>query len=231
MHGVDKYNDAKKITDYDSRPFNHTTAVLGAWHGEGTSNTIPRTTFNDNGSSKKSSIFVEDASYFRLKNLELGYTLGALRASSKFGVQNVRLYVSGQNLYTRTKYTGLDPESTDILDRGTIRSPEHSCLEPMSNSDSMPTTHKGTGSMKKLHMVLALIPVVSVFACTDLHKDPVGLLTPDQVSTDPTLNTVKTSVTSSYQMLASTLESAQRVEMGPRHGVQKRPHRLGHGVG
>ena len=59
--------------------------------------------------------------------------------------------------------------------------------------------------MKKLHMVLALIPVVSVFACTDLHKDPVGLLTPDQVSTDPTLNTVKTSVTSSYQMLASTL--------------------------
>src|SRR3989454_7799129 len=39
-------------------PFNHSVAVLGAWHGEGTSNTIPRTTFNDNGSSKKSSIFV-----------------------------------------------------------------------------------------------------------------------------------------------------------------------------
>ncbi|MEO8192394.1 MAG: TonB-dependent receptor [Gemmatimonadales bacterium] len=107
--GVDKYNDAKQITDYDSRPFNHSTAVLGAWHGEGTSNTIPRTTFNDNGSSKKSSIFVEDASYLRLKNLELGYSLGSAR----------RLYVSGQNLWTRTKYTGLDPESTDMLDRGT----------------------------------------------------------------------------------------------------------------
>jgi TonB-linked SusC/RagA family outer membrane protein len=119
VHGVDKYNDAKQITDYDSRPFNHTTAVLGAWNGEGTSNTIPRTTFNDNGSSKKSSIFVEDASYLRLKNLELGYSLGALRSSSKLGVQNVRLYVSGQNLLTSTKYTGLDPESTDILDRGT----------------------------------------------------------------------------------------------------------------
>lgn len=119
VHGVDKYNDAKQITDYDSRPFNHTTAVLGAWHGEGTSNTIPRTTFNDNGSSKKSSIFVEDASYLRLKNLELGYSLGALRSSAKLGVQNVRLYVSGQNLLTKTKYTGLDPESTDILDRGT----------------------------------------------------------------------------------------------------------------
>lgn len=119
VHGVDKYNDAKQITDYDSRPFNHTTAVLGAWNGEGTSNTIPRTTFNDNGSSKKSSIFVEDASYLRLKNLEIGYSLGALRSSSKLGVQNVRLYVSGQNLLTSTKYTGLDPESTDILDRGT----------------------------------------------------------------------------------------------------------------
>jgi TonB-dependent starch-binding outer membrane protein SusC len=119
VRGVDKYNDAKQITDYDSRPFNHSTAVLGAWHGEGTSNSIPRTTFNDNGSSKKSSIFVEDASYVRLKNLELGYSLGALRAGSRLGVQNVRLYVSGQNLLTKTKYTGLDPESTDILDRGT----------------------------------------------------------------------------------------------------------------
>jgi TonB-linked SusC/RagA family outer membrane protein len=106
---VDKYNDAKQITDYDSRPFNHSVAVLGAWHGEGTSNTIPRTTFNDNGSSKISSIFVENASYFRLKNVEIGYSPGPAR----------RLYVSGQNLFTKTNYTGLDPESTDILDKGT----------------------------------------------------------------------------------------------------------------
>jgi TonB-dependent starch-binding outer membrane protein SusC len=109
VSGVDKYNDAKQITDYDSRPFNHSVAVLKAWSGPGTSNTIPRTTFNDNGSSKKSSIFVEDASYFRLKNLELGYSATPTR----------RLYVSGQNLFTKTNYTGLDPESTDILDRGT----------------------------------------------------------------------------------------------------------------
>ncbi len=119
VRGVDKYNDAKQITDYDSRPFNHTTAVLGAWNGEGTSNTIPRTTFNDNGSSKKSSIFVEDASYMRLKNIELGYALGTLRSISRLGVQGVRVYISGQNLLTRTKYTGLDPESTDLVDRGT----------------------------------------------------------------------------------------------------------------
>jgi TonB-linked SusC/RagA family outer membrane protein len=107
--GVQKYNDGKQITDYDSRPFNHSIAVLGAWNGPGTSNTIPRTTFNDNGSSKISSIFVEDASYFRLKNLEVGYSPSPAR----------RVYVSGQNLFTKTNYTGLDPESTDILDRGT----------------------------------------------------------------------------------------------------------------
>ena len=119
VQGVDKYNDAKQITDYDSRPFNHSTAVLKAWNGEGTSNTIPRTTFNDNGSSRKSSIFVEDASYFRLKNIELGYRLGSLRSLERLSIGDARVYVSGQNLFTATDYTGLDPESTDILDRGT----------------------------------------------------------------------------------------------------------------
>jgi TonB-linked SusC/RagA family outer membrane protein len=114
--GVYIYNDAKQITDYDSRPFNHSTAVLDSWHGPGTSNTIPRSTFNDNGSSKKSSIFVEDASYFRLKNLELGYSFAGFK---KAGVQNLRLYISAQNVFTVTNYTGLDPESTDLIDRGT----------------------------------------------------------------------------------------------------------------
>ena len=119
VQGVDKYNDAKQITDYDSRPFNRSTRVLGAWNGEGTSNTIPRTTFNDNGSSKKSSIFVEDASYFRLKNIELGYSLAGIGALSRLNVGDARVYVSAQNVFTATDYTGLDPESTDLLDRGT----------------------------------------------------------------------------------------------------------------
>jgi TonB-linked SusC/RagA family outer membrane protein len=117
--GVERYNDAKQITDYDSRPFNHSDFVLGSWNGEGSTNTIPRATFNDNGSSKKSSIFVEDASYFRFKNLEIGYSLNSLPVFSRLGAQQVRLYVSAQNIFTVTKYTGLDPESTDIIDRGT----------------------------------------------------------------------------------------------------------------
>jgi len=114
VEGVDKYNDARKIIDFDSRPFNYTTSVLGAWDGEGTSNSIPRVTFQDNGSSKESSLYVEDASYFRLKNVELGYTINGIK-----GLQDMRIYISGQNLFTATNYSGLDPESTDTVDKGT----------------------------------------------------------------------------------------------------------------
>ena len=59
--------------------------------------------------------------------------------------------------------------------------------------------------MKTRHKAAASILIISAFSCTDLHKDPIGLLTPEQVSTDPTLNSVEVSVTSSYQMLSSTL--------------------------
>ncbi len=118
VNGVEKYNDLKKIIDYDTRPFNHTINTLNAWHGEGTSNTIPRSTFTDNGSSKVSSIFVENASYCRLKNIEIGYTI-TLRGKARAVVQNARLYVSAQNLFTITKYTGLDPEAYNMFDQGT----------------------------------------------------------------------------------------------------------------
>src|SRR5665647_60215 len=119
VQGVERFNDLKRIIDYDTRPFNHTVATLNAWHGAGTSNTIPRSTFNDNGSSKVSSIFIEDASYLRLKNIEIGYTLSSLFGKSNTGFKNVRLYISAQNLFTITKYTGLDPESVALIDQGT----------------------------------------------------------------------------------------------------------------
>lgn len=112
---VDRYNDLSQILNYDSRPFNSMVSVLNSWHGEGTSNTIPRVTFNNNGGGNVSSVFIEDASYLRLKNIELGYTLN----SAKAGGKNLRLYVSGQNLLTITDYTGLDPESTSLIDKGT----------------------------------------------------------------------------------------------------------------
>ena len=50
-----------------------------------------------------------------LKNLEIGYTFD----SEAIGVKNLRIYASGQNLFTITDYTGLDPESTSLIDKGT----------------------------------------------------------------------------------------------------------------
>ncbi|MEO7315601.1 MAG: TonB-dependent receptor [Ginsengibacter sp.] len=118
VDGVEKYNDLKKIIDYDTRPFNHSINTLNAWNGEGSSNTVPRSTFNDNGSSRNSSIFVEDASYMRLKNIEIGYTINTSGKTQSI-FQNARLYVSAQNLFTITNYTGLDPEAYNMFDQGT----------------------------------------------------------------------------------------------------------------
>ncbi|MCW4469661.1 TonB-dependent receptor [Flavobacterium sp. MFBS3-15] len=115
VSNIDRYNDLKQILDYDTRPFNSTTAVLGAWDGEGSTNSTPRLTFNPNGGQEISSKFVEDASYLRLKNIELGYTF----TNSIKGFTSLRIYASGQNLLTFTKYTGLDPESTLYKDQGT----------------------------------------------------------------------------------------------------------------
>jgi len=105
----------KQILNYDTRPFNSTTDVLNSWSGEGSTNSTPRVTFNNNGGGNVSSVFVEDASYLRLKNIEFGYTF----QSTKIGVKGLRLYASGQNIFTVTKYTGLDPESTSLIDKGT----------------------------------------------------------------------------------------------------------------
>ena len=78
-----------------------------AWHGEGTSNYIPRLAQDDNNEnfSKFSSFYIEDGSFLRLKNLQLGYTF-----KNVLGMQKLRLYISAQNLFTITNYTGVDPE-------------------------------------------------------------------------------------------------------------------------
>lgn len=78
------------------------------WHGEGTSDEFPRLSYNDlnQNYTRVSSFFVEDGSYFRCKLLTVGYTL----PKSIMKDYNLRFYVSAQNLFTITKYTGMDPE-------------------------------------------------------------------------------------------------------------------------
>jgi len=82
------------------------------WTGEGTSNTQPRPAWTaKSNNARPSTRFLEDGSYVRLKNLQLGYTIPPDKL--KFiGFSQTRFYVSGTNLITLTKYTGLDPEMT-----------------------------------------------------------------------------------------------------------------------
>lgn len=90
---------------------NYQTEVLNRWTGEGTSNDYPRLGNNDgNGNfSKMSDFYLESGNYVRLKIVQVGYTL-PLNLSSKIGADKIRFYVTGENLFTFTKYTGYDPE-------------------------------------------------------------------------------------------------------------------------
>lgn len=82
------------------------------WTGEGTSNTQPRPAWTaKSNNARPSSRFLEDGSYLRLKNLQIGYTIPQ-QTLGNLGLEQVRIYVSGSNLLTFTKYSGLDPEMT-----------------------------------------------------------------------------------------------------------------------
>jgi hypothetical protein len=82
------------------------------WTGEGTSNEQPRASWTaKSNNAMPSSRFLEDGSYLRLKNLQLGYTIPS-KTLEIIGLSQARIYLSGTNLYTLTKYSGLDPEMT-----------------------------------------------------------------------------------------------------------------------
>lgn len=86
------------------------------WTGEGTTNKYPRMTGLDgNGNNRLSDRFIQDGSYARIQNIQLGYSLPST-IIKHIGAQKLRIYVSSQNLYTFTKYTGFDPDiSNDLL--------------------------------------------------------------------------------------------------------------------
>ena len=82
---------------------------MGRWHGEGTSNRLPRVASGTNVNWLYiSDIFIEDGDYFRIQNVTLGYDFKKLFPRMPLG--QARLYVTAQNLATFTKYSGMDPE-------------------------------------------------------------------------------------------------------------------------
>ncbi len=80
------------------------------WTGEGSTNKHPRASWAmKENNVKVSSRFLEDASYLRLKNIQVGYTVPNVK---RLGLESLRFYVSASNLFTITKYPGMDPEMT-----------------------------------------------------------------------------------------------------------------------
>lgn len=98
---------------------------MNRWHGEGTSNTMPRFCWPGDDSNKNwgnfSDLYVHDGSFARIKNMQIGYTLPN-NLTRKFFVERLRLYVAAENLATFTSYKGLDPElandNSNGIDRG-----------------------------------------------------------------------------------------------------------------
>lgn len=87
---------------------NWTTAILGRWHGEGTSNSMPRVTQNSANWTNFSDLYIHDGSYWRISNITIGYDFAKLTRWKN--LSQFRLYVAANNLFTFTKYNGMDPE-------------------------------------------------------------------------------------------------------------------------
>ena len=100
----------RSYRSFSDAPYqNYDTTILERWYGEGTSNTQPR--ISSTGSENTnwvSTRYMEDADYFKIKTVTLGYDFKNLWKGCPF--QQLRFYVQAQNLITFTKYTGLDPE-------------------------------------------------------------------------------------------------------------------------
>ena len=99
----------KSYRDYAISPYqNFTTDVYERWHGEGTSNDFPRLGKSHSNFTMISNFYVEDADYLKIKNVTLGYDFK--KTFKKLPLQQLKLYVTVQNLFTFTGYSGMDPE-------------------------------------------------------------------------------------------------------------------------
>lgn len=100
----------KCYRDFSSSPLNnYTTDILKRWTGEGSSNKYPRLASSSNSNwNRISSLYIEDGDYFKVQNITLGYDIA--KAFKKFPLKTCRVYVTGQNLFTFTSYSGMDPE-------------------------------------------------------------------------------------------------------------------------
>ncbi|MCU0389090.1 MAG: SusC/RagA family TonB-linked outer membrane protein, partial [Chitinophagaceae bacterium] len=122
ISGAEVYNDYKHLTDFSSiwPGTNFGTRTLEAWSPTNTSSTIPMLTLTDtNNEGRYSSYFIENGSYLKLRNLQLGYTFSK-KTLEAIKIKGAKVYLQGQNLFTimdtkgTDKYTGVDPENPNF---------------------------------------------------------------------------------------------------------------------
>ncbi len=107
-HGNNIYNGVRMWL-YRTDRNNMSADLINAWSPQNTGSNIPRNVFGDpNNNIRPSSYFLEDGSYFRLRNLQIGYTFPE-KVMDNLPLGSMRLYVTATNLFTITDYSGFDP--------------------------------------------------------------------------------------------------------------------------
>ncbi|WP_375324133.1 SusC/RagA family TonB-linked outer membrane protein [Flagellimonas sp. GZD32] len=109
--GNEIFNNEKVYTDFPSFfNANRSTRVLDSWTPDNQDASLPALSQSiTNNEGQANSFFVEDGSYMRLKNLQIGYTFSD-DVASYVGMDSVRFYIQGTNLFTISGYDGVDPE-------------------------------------------------------------------------------------------------------------------------
>lgn len=119
-YGNKLYNQLEQALESPNASYNASAKLADRWSESNTNTTVPRAYALNLYNSYLDSRFIEDASYLRLKNIQVGYSFKPrLQNGTKLGIY---LYASAQNLLTITSYSGFDPEYSGYVDRGTYPS-------------------------------------------------------------------------------------------------------------
>lgn len=138
VQGNELYEATRYFTDFSTFNGARSTRLLDAWSPTNTGSLTPSPNIRASDFEyASSSYYVQDGSFFRMKNLQIGYSLPTDKIfGAKLGVNKIRIYASATNLFTITDYTGLDPEvsqetetfSAPGVDRGIYPSPRQFLL-------------------------------------------------------------------------------------------------------
>jgi TonB-linked SusC/RagA family outer membrane protein len=110
VYGNKIFNYNRYFTDFFGLSYNYGPRMLDSWTPDNRDAKLPKLNPNTSSyESQSSSYYVESGSYLRAKNVQLGYNFSP-KIINKIGIDRLRVYLQAQNLFTITKYTGLDPE-------------------------------------------------------------------------------------------------------------------------